>query len=205
MSEYSTKSKQRRMTSYSIRTKAGTIALSIAAAGVTNATNLFTSVAHGFSTGDRILVTADNTLPTGITAIQYWIIVSSADTFQLASTYANSIAGTAVAISDDGTGANSYDLVEETAGLDKAQMSGNVQATAVGIYKFNFPAGTFYDADAYEVQLTSHGRDIVLSEDRSARTATSFTVKVDSLDETAALVDGFFTATISGSSIEDRY
>jgi hypothetical protein len=204
--KHSKKSKQRRMLDLSISTKAGTIALSIDDTGVTNATDLFTSAAHGFSTGDRILFTEDNTLPTGLTdATQYYVIASSDDTFQLATTYANAVAGTQISLSSDGTGANSYDLVEEMAGVDLQQMSGNVQATAVGTYKFNFPAGTFYDADAYEIQLTSHQRDTVLSEDRSARTSTSFTVLVDSLDETAALVDGFFTVFISGSSIEDRY
>lgn len=194
------------MLDLSFRIKAGTIALSIAAAGVTNATELFTSTAHGLSTGDRILVTEDNTLPTGLsTATQYWVIKASDDTFQLATTHANALAGTNLSISDDGTGANSYDLVEEQAGLDLGQLSGNVQATAVGIYKFNLPAGTFFDANAYEVIALAHGRDIVLSEDRSARTATSFTIKVDALDETAALVDGFFAVMLSGSSIEDRY
>lgn len=196
------------MQELSIRIKAGSIALSIDAAEVTNASNSFESTAHGLKTGDRILFGEDNTAPTGLTdATQYWIIKTDADNFQLASTYANAIAGTAQAISGDGTGANSYDLVEEIDGLDKNSFIGesNVQATAVGTYKFNIPAGTFYDADSYEIQLVPHARDIVLSEDRSARTASSFTILVDALDETAALVDGMFAVSVSGSAIEDRY
>ena len=203
---FSKKSKQRKVLDLFIRIKAGSIALSIDAAEVTNATEIFTSVAHGLLTGDRILVTQDNTLPTGLsTATQYWVIKVDADGFQLATTYANAVAGTNLSISDDGTGANSYDLVEEQDGLDVGQLSGNVQATAIGIYKFNLPAGLFFDADSFEVIALSHQRDTVLSEDRSARTASSFTIKVDSLDETAALVDGFFAVLISGSAIEDRY
>lgn len=205
MSTFSIKSKQRRIQALTVNVKAGTIALSIDAAQVTNATNSFESTAHGLVTGDRILATADNTLPTGLTAIQYWIIKTDDDNFQLASTYANAIAGTAVAISDDGVDANSYDLVEEIDGLDKASIVGNIQATAVGTYVINIPAGTYFDADAFNVKLTAHIRDIVLSEDRSARTASQITVLVDSLDETAALVDGFFSIELLGSAIEDRY
>lgn len=208
MSLFSKKSKQRRIQELSVSIKAGTIALSITDAGVTNATELFTSTAHGLITGDRILVTQDNTLPTGLTtATQYWVIKVSADTFQLATTHANALAGTNLLITSDGSGANSYDLVEELSGLDKATflISGNVQATAVGTYVFDIPAGTFFDADSFEVQLTPHMRDIVLSEKRASRTATQVTILVDSLDETAALVDGIFSLSISGSSIEDRY
>lgn len=141
------------------------------------------------------------------TATQYWVIKVSDDTFQLATSYANAIAGTDIDLLDKGAGSNTYALVEEIAGLDKAQMAaslGNVQATAVGTYKFNLPAGTFFDADSYEVFPVAHGRDIVVVEDRSARTASSFTIMVDAIDETAALVDGFFAVLISGSSIGDR-
>ncbi len=202
---FSKKSKQRRVHDLSIEVKAGTIALSIDAAQVTNATNLFTSVAHGLETGDRILAASVGTLPSGVTAIQYWIIASSDDTFQLASTAANAAAGTAVALADDGTDANTYTLVEELGGIDAGQMADKVKATLVGTYVLALPAGTFFDADAFAVHITPHIRDIVCSESRSARTATSITILVDSLDETAALVDGSFAVLISGSSIEDRY
>lgn len=203
---FSKKSKQRRMLDLSIRIVPGTIALSIDAAEVTNASNSFESVGHGLSTGDRILFTEDNTRPSGLTDdTQYWVIKTDDDNFQLATTHANALSGTALALASDGTDGNSYDLVEEIAGLDAGQMSGNVQATAVGIYKFNLPAGTFFDEDSYEVMALAHIRDIVVSEDKSARTSSSFTIKVDALDETAALVDGLFAVLISGSAIEDRY
>lgn len=144
--------------------------------------------------------------PTNLTtATQYWVIKVDANNYKLATTYANAIAGTAVDLTDHGAGTNEYDLVEEQAGLDVNQLSGNVQATAVGTYKFNLPAGTFFDANAYEVHVMPHARDIVCNEDRSARTATSFTIKVDAIDETAALVDGMFAVLIVGSEIEDRY
>lgn len=175
---------------------------------------LATSYANAIA-GTNLLITTDGTGANSydavpavgglVTATQYWVIKSDADSFQLASSHANALAGTDIDLVDKGAGANTYALVEEQAGMDKLQLSGNVQATATGIYKFNLPAGTFFDAAAYELVAISHQRDTVLSEDRSARTATSFTIKVDSLDETAALVDGFFSVLISGSSIEDRY
>ena len=203
---FSKKSKQRRILDLSIRVKAGSIALAISDAAVTNAIELFSSVAHGLETGDRILFTEDNTRPAGLTSgTQYWIIKASDDTFQLATTHANAIAGTNLAISTDGSGSNSYDLVEELGGIDEGQMADKVKATVVGTYVLSLPAGTYFDADSFEVHLTPHIRDIVLSEDRSARTSTSITILVDELDESAALVDGFFAVLITGSSIEDRY
>ena len=200
---YSTKSKQRRMRELNVRLVAGTLLLGISDSGVTNATDTFTSTAHGLSTGDRLLITEDNTLPSGLTtATQFWVIKSSADDFQLATTYANAIAGTNLSISNDGTGSNSYDLVEELAGLDLLQMSGNVQATLVGTYRINL-TDTFFDANSMEVQVTSHTRDIVCSIKTIA--ADHVIIEVDDLDETAALKDGFFGVRIIGSDIEDRY
>ena len=175
---------------------------------------LATSYANAIA-GTNLLITTDGTGANSydavpavaglVTATQYWVIKSDVDNIQLATTYANAVAGTNIDLLDKGAGSNTYALVEEIAGMDEGQLSGNVQATALGVFKFNLPAGMFFDADAYEVVALSHQRDTVLSEDRSARTAASFTIKIDSLDETAALVDGFFSILISGSSIEDRY
>lgn len=74
---------------------------------VANASETFTSVAHGMATGDGPyrLTNSGGALPTG-TAVDtnYWIIKLTADTFQLASSYANAIALTPVTITSDGTG-----------------------------------------------------------------------------------------------------
>ena len=79
----------------------------ITVSAVANASETFTSVAHGMVTGDGPyrLTNSGGGLPAG-TAVDtnYWIIKLTADTFQLASSYANAIALTPVAITTDGTG-----------------------------------------------------------------------------------------------------
>lgn len=73
----------------------------------THGTDTVNKVAHGLSTGDGPL-TASNVggaLPTGYAAAtNYWWIKTGDDTGKLAASLSDAIAGTAVAISDDGTG-----------------------------------------------------------------------------------------------------
>jgi hypothetical protein len=70
-----------------------------------NAGDLFTKEAHGLITGDPVIITFGSGF-TGLTSgTKYYVIRASADTFQLATTAANAIAGTAQAISADGTDA----------------------------------------------------------------------------------------------------
>jgi hypothetical protein len=66
-----------------------------------------TATAHGLVTGQGPyhLTNSGGGLPGGLAALtSYWIIRTGADTFQLASSYANALAGTAIALSTDGTG-----------------------------------------------------------------------------------------------------
>lgn len=66
-----------------------------------------TASAHGLLTGDGPFQVANSggALPSGLTAVtNYWIIRTGVNTFQLATTLANALAGTAVALSTDGTG-----------------------------------------------------------------------------------------------------
>lgn len=72
-----------------------------------NASELFTSVAHGMTDGDGpYRVSTSGALPTGLAVdTNYWIDVQSVDTFKLATTKALALAGTPdVTISTDGTG-----------------------------------------------------------------------------------------------------
>ncbi len=63
-----------------------------------------TKVAHGFTHGQSVKMTA-LTGGTGFTnGNTYYVIYKTVDTFQLATSYANAIAGTPQAISADGTG-----------------------------------------------------------------------------------------------------
>lgn len=89
----------------------------------TNATDLFTYAAHGMATGDGPyrLATSAAGLPNGLAVdTNYWVIKLSADTFQLASSYANAIALTPVTFSDDGTG--DHDLLRSANDVMIAQV-----------------------------------------------------------------------------------
>jgi hypothetical protein len=68
---------------------------------VANSGDLFTKVAHGLITGQRVYATG---FSAGFTAGYYFAIRSGADTFQLATSRVLALAGTAVAATDDGTG-----------------------------------------------------------------------------------------------------
>lgn len=71
-----------------------------------NTTEIFTATAHGLQTGDGpARVATSVTLPAGLVAgTDYWIIRIDANTFRLATTFLNAIAGTFLLISTNGTG-----------------------------------------------------------------------------------------------------
>jgi hypothetical protein len=89
---------------YSVRTTYGTwITLTTFAA---NATNEFEITAHKLATGDGPFRLTGGDLPAGLsTNTDYWIIRVDADGFSLATSPENAAAGTAVAMGDDGSGA----------------------------------------------------------------------------------------------------
>lgn len=81
-------------------------------------TDICTKTAHGFKTGDRVRVSSTTTLPAGLaTATTYYVIKLTADTFKLATTDALATAGTAVDITDTGTGTHSIVGYENVTGL----------------------------------------------------------------------------------------
>lgn len=65
-----------------------------------------TRAAHGFVTGEGpTWFSSSTTLPAGMAAnTNYWVISTGADTFKLATSRANAIAGTAIDITSQGTG-----------------------------------------------------------------------------------------------------
>ena len=76
-----------------------TITVTIASPGVVTWTN------HGLSTGSPVIFTTTGALPTGINSgTTYYAIVVDANTFQLATTFANALAGTAVNTSGSQSG-----------------------------------------------------------------------------------------------------
>lgn len=85
------------------------------------ATDICTAVAHGLQTGDGpIRLTTTGTLPAGLAlATDYYVIKIDADTFKLATSLANAYAGTAVDITDAGTGTHTLsDTASTQRGLD---------------------------------------------------------------------------------------
>jgi hypothetical protein len=88
----------------------------------THGSDLFTQTSHGFLTGDGpIRVTnSGGALPAGLAAdTNYYVIKIDGDTFKVATSRANALAGTVVNLTGDGTGTHTY--VPWTSGNDVFQ------------------------------------------------------------------------------------
>ncbi len=87
--------------------------------GVTAASDLMTIVAHGLHTGDGpVRMTTTTTLPAGLAlATDYYVVRLSADTFGLATSRANALAGTKIDITDAGTGTHTITGSNTTFGV----------------------------------------------------------------------------------------
>lgn len=78
-----------------------------AAFTVTAATDLVTSAGHGLQNGDVLQLTTATTLPAGLALVtDYYVIETTTNTFQLSATKG----GSAVNITDTGTGTHTYHL-----------------------------------------------------------------------------------------------
>lgn len=97
-----------------------------------NATEIFTSAAHGLKNGDGPLQVSNSggALPTGLTAVtDYYVIFIDVNTFKLATSLALALAGTNLLISTDGTGTQS---IVSTASTTRPSDSFTVTGTATG-------------------------------------------------------------------------
>lgn len=84
------------------------------ASAVNVANDLFTSVGHTFITGTKVALTKSGSFaPAPLTVTNYWVIKISADTFKLATSLANSLAGTAINITTQGSSGNTTTLTPE--------------------------------------------------------------------------------------------
>lgn len=79
-------------------------------------TEAVTATAHGKETGfGPVRLATSNTLPAGLAlSTNYWLIVVDANTVKFASSEANALAGTAVNITDAGTGTFSMQCSMQT-------------------------------------------------------------------------------------------
>ncbi len=84
--------------------------------------NRITILTHGLATGSKVALTTGGSLPTGLAAQDYYAIYIDANTIKLASSVLNAQAGTAVAITGDGTGAHQLTPAATTAAI-KVQWS----------------------------------------------------------------------------------
>jgi len=109
-----------------------------------NATERATKVAHGLLTGDGPiqLTNVGGAPPTGLALLtNYWIIWVSSSVFKFASSFANALAGTAVAFSTDGTGTTTVADVATTSrmhlysmGLLGPALDGTIAVTPARAY-----------------------------------------------------------------------
>lgn len=95
-------------------------------------------------TGTRVRLTTTTTLPAGLSlATDYYIIRVTDSTFKLATSYANAIAGTAINITDAGTGTHTMSrlLPRYTSGAGLNAIFFNPEATAMGAGTPNLSLG----------------------------------------------------------------
>lgn len=111
-----------------------------------NATETFTKTAHGLETGDGPIRVSNSggALPSGLSAgTDYWVIKTGANTFKLATSFANAIAGSNLLISTDGTGTQTLSAVGGTTRATDAAVSRNLSVggtVAHGISPIMIPA-----------------------------------------------------------------
>lgn len=71
---------------------------------ISAANDTITYTAHGYITGTKVAASTAGTLPTGLSATNYWVIKVDTDTIKLATSLANAVAGTVVNITAVGIG-----------------------------------------------------------------------------------------------------
>jgi hypothetical protein len=106
---------------------AGSIAGVQTTGGLTTEINLTANTmsipAHGLVTGTKVAATTAITLPTGLSATNYWVIKVDADTIKLASSLANAEAGTAVDLTGEGSGQHTLTPATASTNVFKLQKS----------------------------------------------------------------------------------
>lgn len=104
------------------------------ATDITNATDLFTK-AHTFTTGEKVQATTSSALPAGLsTSTDYFVIVVDATNFKLASSLVNALAGTAIDITTNGTGNQTFTPVALAGATYTAQVSSSDDSLAAGVW-----------------------------------------------------------------------
>lgn len=100
-----------------------TVTTASAATFTAATTDICTITAHGYYTGLKVAATTSGTLPAGLSATNYYVIRIDANTFYLATSAANAIAGTRVDITDTGTGTHTLTPAALSGASYKVQIS----------------------------------------------------------------------------------
>ncbi len=176
-----------------------------------NTTEIFTKATHGLLTGDGPLQVSNGggALPTGLAgSTDYWVIKIDADTFYLATTRANALAGTHLSISTNGTGAQTISDTAETRRVVAHNLltgDGPVQLATTGGLPSGLTAATDYwiiREGAYTFKLAASlalalaGTGIALASDGTGVQTLSDTV--DTVSPTSPLV-------VTGDAVGDWF
>lgn len=152
-------------------------------ADVSVANNTVTETAHGYTTGVKIALTTSGVLPGGLSATDYYLIVTDANTYKFATSQANALAGTAVDITSAAGGGTHTTTPNTTlAGTIKLQKNNNPpEVTAVWVDLVNAEVLTGTAAQTISAAGTKNWcvTGLAAREIRVYNTMTSGTVTTD--------------------------
>ena len=138
---------------------AGAITVAETTAGVTTkialATNYITITAHPYVTGTKAALTTDTTLPTGLSATNYWISVIDANTIGLSTSLALATAGTLVDITADGVGTHTLTATTAAGNVFK-MLKSNDAVTYTDISSMTVTADTATLSTWFEVAAPTY-------------------------------------------------
>lgn len=105
------------------------------AASISTVTNLVTSTAHGFVTGQKVQIANPGTLPTPLAAsTNYYIYAPTVDTYGFATTIYNAKIGTIIDITNIGSGTNT--VTTQYVQLNKADTKDTIVQVNLAPYLF---------------------------------------------------------------------
>jgi hypothetical protein len=114
------------------------------------ATDLCTANAHGMATGLKVTATSTGSLPGGVPTDPCYVIAVSANTFRLAATLADALAGKYVDITSTGTG--THTVTPATGGARSLAMSFSIDGSRYSNAVLLEPATA---ADAYAMTVAA--------------------------------------------------
>ncbi len=149
----------------------GTVTITIATPGVV------TLNGHGFLTGESVYLTTTGALPTGLAVdTLYFVIAVDANTFRLATSYANAIAGTAINTSGSQSGTHTlffcpYGLGSTTSNFklpdfENATVRGRGLSTGFtqnGTTRMGYLEDDGFQGHAFAYLITSYGASTTIN------------------------------------------